>query len=206
MSVGILIFVISVIISIITTMRENSHKDRQNQKPPQKTSTDNEPKKGGFFEEIERTFKEISEELNEEEKKSSKRKYDDTLPPLFDELPKEEPKSKPVVDCTTEACDFRDNLEMFNDLDVAVYGISGDSKKKHQNFIEKHGLNFDLLVDEDFKLAKETGVYQLKKSFGKESMGIVRTTFIIDEQGKVLDVIEKVKVKTQIEELKNILG
>ncbi|HDG1005658.1 TPA: peroxiredoxin [Staphylococcus aureus] len=101
--------------------------------------------------------------------------------------------------CTTEACDFRDNLEMFNDLDVAVYGISGDSKKKH-------GLNFDLLVDEDFKLAKETGVYQLKKSFGKESMGIVRTTFIIDEQGKVLDVIEKVKVKTQIEELKNILG
>ncbi len=49
---------------------------------------------------------------------------------------------------------------MFNDLDVAVYGISGDSKKKHQNFIEKHGLNFDLLVDEDFKLAKETGVYQ----------------------------------------------
>lgn len=96
MSVGILIFVISVIISIITTMRENSHKDRQNQKPPQKTSTDNEPKKGGFFEEIERTFKEISEELNEEEKKSSKRKYDDTLPPLFDELPKEEPKAEPV--------------------------------------------------------------------------------------------------------------
>ena len=100
MSVGILIFVISVIISIITTMRENSHKDRQNQKPPQKTSTDNEPKKGGFFEEIERTFKEISEELNEEEKKSSKRKYDDTLPPLFDELPKEEPKpmtEKPIT-------------------------------------------------------------------------------------------------------------
>ncbi len=76
-SVGILIFVVfdSVIISIITTMRENSHKDRQNQKPPQKTSDYNEPKKGGFFEEIERTFKEISEELNEEEKKSSKQKY-----------------------------------------------------------------------------------------------------------------------------------
>ncbi|SAN40419.1 Thiol peroxidase%2C Bcp-type [Staphylococcus aureus] len=70
--------------------------------------------------------------------------------------------------CTTEACDFRDNLEMFNDLDVAVYGISGDSKKKHQNFIEKHGLNFDLLVDEDFKLAKETGVYQLKNHLAKK--------------------------------------
>ncbi|HBC4933278.1 TPA: thioredoxin-dependent thiol peroxidase [Staphylococcus argenteus] len=108
--------------------------------------------------------------------------------------------------CTTEACDFRDNLEMFSELDVAVYGISGDSKKKHQNFIEKHGLNFGLLVDDEFELSKEVGVYQLKKSFGKESMGIVRTSFVIDEEGKVLDVIEKVKVKTQIEELKNILG
>ncbi|EHJ07754.1 thioredoxin-dependent thiol peroxidase [Staphylococcus simiae] len=108
--------------------------------------------------------------------------------------------------CTTEACDFRDNLAMFNDLDVKVFGISGDSKKKHQNFIAKHDLNFDLLVDEDYELSKATGVYQLKKSFGKESMGIVRTTFIIDENGLIIDVIEKVKVKTQIEELKNILG
>lgn len=108
--------------------------------------------------------------------------------------------------CTTEACDFRDNLASFNELGVNIFGISGDSKKKHQNFIEKLGLNFDLLVDEDFQLSKATGVYQLKKSFGKESMGIVRTTFILDEEGKVIDVIEKVKVKTQMETLKNILG
>ena len=107
--------------------------------------------------------------------------------------------------CTTEAFDFRDNIEMFNDLNVNIYGVSGDSKKKHQNFIEKHKLNFDLLVDQDYQLSNEVGVYQLKKSFGKESMGIVRTTFVIDEQGIVKDVIEKVKVKTQIEELKNIL-
>ncbi|MCE3022508.1 thioredoxin-dependent thiol peroxidase [Staphylococcus pasteuri] len=107
--------------------------------------------------------------------------------------------------CTTEACDFRDNIELFNDLNVNIYGVSGDSKKKHQNFIEKHQLNFDLLVDEDFLLSKETGVYQLKKSFGKESMGIVRTTFVIDEKGIIKDVIEKVKIKTQIDELKNIL-
>nr|SUN31893.1 Thiol peroxidase, Bcp-type [Staphylococcus schleiferi] len=79
--------------------------------------------------------------------------------------------------CTTEACDFRDNLEMFNDLDVAVYGISGDSKKKHQNFIEKHGLNFDLLVDEDFKLAKETGVYQLKKIIWQRKYGHCKNDF-----------------------------
>ncbi|MDW8571472.1 thioredoxin-dependent thiol peroxidase [Staphylococcus shinii] len=108
--------------------------------------------------------------------------------------------------CTTEACDFRDNLEMFDELNVNVYGISGDSKKKHQNFSNKLDLNFDLLVDEDYKLSEEVGVYQLKKSFGKESMGIVRTTFVLDENGTIIDVIEKVKVKTQIEEIKDILG
>lgn len=108
--------------------------------------------------------------------------------------------------CTTEACDFRDNIAMFNDLDIAVYGISGDSKKKHQNFIAKHDLNFDLLVDEDYKLSEATGVYQLKKSFGKESMGIVRTTFVVDENGVVEHVIEKVKVKEQMNQLKEKLG
>ncbi|UDI77960.1 peroxiredoxin [Staphylococcus taiwanensis] len=108
--------------------------------------------------------------------------------------------------CTTEACDFRDNIELFNDLNVTIYGISGDSKKKHQNFISKHALNFDLLVDDEFMLSDRVGAYQLKKSFGKESMGIVRTTFVIDEEGYIIDVIEKVKVKTQIEKLKQILG
>ncbi|PTJ04943.1 thioredoxin-dependent thiol peroxidase [Staphylococcus simulans] len=108
--------------------------------------------------------------------------------------------------CTTEACDFRDNMAMFNDLDIAVNGISGDSKKKHQNFIAKHDLNFDLLVDEDYKLSEATGVYQLKKSFGKESMGIVRTTFVVDENGVVEHVIEKVKVKEQMNQLKEMLG
>ncbi|AJC95694.1 thioredoxin-dependent thiol peroxidase [Staphylococcus hyicus] len=107
--------------------------------------------------------------------------------------------------CTTEACDFRDNLSYFNDLNVKVLGISGDSKRKHQNFIEKHQLTFDLLVDEDFELSKAAGVYQLKKTFGKETMGIVRTTFVIDEKGDVIDVIEKVKVKEQMAKLKSIL-
>ena len=107
--------------------------------------------------------------------------------------------------CTTEACDFRDNLEDFNELNTKVYGISGDSEKKHSNFSNKHSLNFDLLVDEDYQLSEKVGVYQLKKSFGKESMGIVRTTFVLDEDNKVRHVIEKVKVKTQIEDLKNFL-
>ncbi|MEB7675382.1 peroxiredoxin [Staphylococcus equorum] len=108
--------------------------------------------------------------------------------------------------CTTEACDFRDNLAIFNDLNAKVYGISGDSKKKHENFSQKLDLNFDLLVDENYELSEEVGVYQLKKSFGKESMGIVRTTFVIGEDGIIIDVIEKVKVKTQMDELKEILG
>ena len=108
--------------------------------------------------------------------------------------------------CTTEACDFRDNLSYFNELNTKVYGISGDTKKKHQNFSNKHNLNFDLLVDEDYQLSTEVGVYQLKKNFGKETMGIVRTTFVIDEDGIIIDVIEKVKVKSQMDELKAILG
>ncbi|MEB8127925.1 peroxiredoxin [Staphylococcus succinus] len=108
--------------------------------------------------------------------------------------------------CTTEACDFRDNLSVFNDLNVKVFGISGDTKRKHQNFIQKLDLNFDLLVDEGFELSNEVGVYQMKQSFGKSSMGIIRTTFIIDEAGFIIDVIEKVKVKTQMDELKRILG
>ncbi|AVQ33369.1 thioredoxin-dependent thiol peroxidase [Staphylococcus muscae] len=107
--------------------------------------------------------------------------------------------------CTTEACDFRDNLAYFNDLNVEVYGVSGDSQRKHQNFINKHELNFDLLVDEEYQLSEAVGVYQLKKSFGKESMGIVRTTFVLDEAGTIIEVIEKVKVKEQIAQLKDIL-
>lgn len=104
MSIGIIIFVISVIISIITTMRENSHKDRQNQKPSQHTSEDKQPKKGGFFEEIERTFKEISDELNDDEdEKKSKRKFDDTLPPLFDnESKKDSTKERKIFTESSE--------------------------------------------------------------------------------------------------------
>ncbi|MBI5974706.1 thioredoxin-dependent thiol peroxidase [Staphylococcus canis] len=107
--------------------------------------------------------------------------------------------------CTTEACDFRDNLSYFEKLNTTVVGVSGDTKRKHQNFINKHQLNFDLLVDEDFQLSNAVGVYQEKKTFGKVSMGIVRTTFVLDEEGRIIDVIEKVKVKDQIEQLKQIL-
>lgn len=107
--------------------------------------------------------------------------------------------------CTTEACDFRDNISYFNQLNTTVLGVSGDTKRKHQNFTQKHNLNFDLLVDEDYQLSDTVGVYQEKKTFGKTSMGIVRTTFVIDEEGYVIDVIEKVKIKEQMSQLKEIL-
>ena len=88
---------------------------------------------------------------------------------------------------------------------MTVYGVSGDSKKKHQNFIAKNELNFDLLVDEDFELAKELDVYRLKKSFGKESMGIVRTTFVVDADSNILKRMDNVKAKSHAEELKSFL-
>ncbi len=107
--------------------------------------------------------------------------------------------------CTTQACDMRDAMDDLKDLNVTVYGVSGDSKKKHQNFIAKHDLNFELLVDEDFGLAKELDVYRLKKAFGKESMGIVRTTFVVDENSNILKRMDNVKAKAHAEDLKAFL-
>lgn len=107
--------------------------------------------------------------------------------------------------CTTQANDLKDIMDELKNMDVTVYGVSGDSKKKHQNFIEKNDLNFDLLVDENFELAKELDVYRLKKAFGKESMGIVRTTFVVDENSNILKRMDNVKAKTHAEDLKAFL-
>ena len=108
--------------------------------------------------------------------------------------------------CTTQACDLRDNMEYLNDLNVKVLGVSGDSRKKHQNFIAKQDLNFDLLVDEDFKLAESLDVYRMKKAFGKESKGIVRTTFIVDKDSNVIKRFDNVQAKKHINELKSYLN
>lgn len=107
--------------------------------------------------------------------------------------------------CTTQACDFNDNLDVLNELDTQVYGVSGDSKVKHTNFINKHNLKFDLLVDEDYTFSEKLGIYRLKKSFGKESMGIVRTTIVLDEDTRIIEVFDGVKVKTQMEDIKKVL-
>lgn len=107
--------------------------------------------------------------------------------------------------CTTQACDLRDNMSELNDLGVTVYGVSGDSKTKHKKFIEKNNLNFDLLVDEDFKLSEELGIYGLKKAFGKEFMGISRTTFVVDKDSNILKRFDQVNAKEHADDLKSFL-
>lgn len=102
--------------------------------------------------------------------------------------------------CTTEACDFRDQYENFSGLNAVILGVSPDPHDKHQKFIEKHDLPFRLLVDDEHKLAEAYGVWKLKKNFGKEYMGIERSTFIIDPEGKVVKEWRKVKVKDHVQE------
>ncbi|WP_407272343.1 thioredoxin-dependent thiol peroxidase [Radiobacillus sp. PE A8.2] len=102
--------------------------------------------------------------------------------------------------CTTEACAFRDNHESFADLDAVIIGVSPDSEASHQKFIDKHDLPFLLLVDEEHKLAEAYDVWKLKKNFGKEYMGIERSTFIIDKEGIVQKEYRKVKVDGHVDE------
>ena len=84
---------------------------------------------------------------------------------------------------------------LLNKAGFDVIGVSCDSVKRHQKFIEKYNLPFNLISDEDKKVVNDYGVWQLKKFMGREYMGIVRTTFIIDENGKIEDVISKVNTK-----------
>lgn len=100
--------------------------------------------------------------------------------------------------CTTEACDFRDAHQDFSELNAVVIGISPDPVARHTKFIDKYELPFSLLADEDHAVAEAYGVWQLKKNFGKEYMGIVRSTFLIDEQGQVISEWRNVRVKDHI--------
>lgn len=101
--------------------------------------------------------------------------------------------------CTTEACDFRDAYEDFSSLNAVILGVSMDDANKHTKFIEKYGLPFSLLVDADHAVAEKYGVWVLKKMYGREYMGIERSTFLINEEGIVVAEWRKVKVKNHIE-------
>lgn len=102
--------------------------------------------------------------------------------------------------CTTQACDFRDYHKDFSELDAVILGVSADPLEKHEKFIDKHGLPFLLLVDDKHVLSEKFGVWKLKKMFGKEFMGIERSTFIINKEGVVVKEWRKVKVAGHVEE------
>lgn len=103
--------------------------------------------------------------------------------------------------CTTEACSFRDNIDEFKNINAQVFGASKDSGKSHKNFIAKQSLNFPLIVDTEGLLLEQFGVWQLKKLYGREYMGIVRASFIINPEGVVAKVYPKVKVKEHVAEV-----
>ena len=103
--------------------------------------------------------------------------------------------------CTKESCDFRDNVSKFKKKGVEVIGVSPDKPTSQAKFKEKYDLTFPLLADVDKKAAEAYGVWQLKKNYGKESMGIVRTTFIIGKDGKIAKVFRNVKVDGHVDEV-----
>jgi thioredoxin-dependent peroxiredoxin len=107
--------------------------------------------------------------------------------------------------CTTEACDFRDQYEQFAELNAVILGVSPDPVERHQKFVDKYGLPFLLLADTDHQVAEAYGVWKLKKNFGKEYMGIERSTFIIDKEGIIVKEWRKVQVKGHVEAALNYI-
>ena len=103
--------------------------------------------------------------------------------------------------CTAEACDFRDNFSRALTGDVRVLGVSPDKIESHKRFREKQSLNFPLLSDIDREVAAAYGAFGEKKSYGKTTMGIIRSTFIIDEKGKIEKAWYKVTVKDHVDEV-----
>jgi thioredoxin-dependent peroxiredoxin len=95
--------------------------------------------------------------------------------------------------CTVEVCSFRDHLPRFDGLDAVVLGVSPDSVKSHKKFKEKFDLPYPLIADEDKKIVNAYGVWGEKSMYGRKYMGVARTTFVIDRDGKIARVFEKVK-------------
>ena len=95
--------------------------------------------------------------------------------------------------CTTEACNFRDDYSMYIEAGIIILGVSPDDPKSHAKFKKKYGLPFPLLADSEHKVCDLYEVWGMKKNYGREYMGVLRTTFLIDENGMILHVFEKVK-------------
>lgn len=103
--------------------------------------------------------------------------------------------------CTTEACDFRDNLDTFQQKGWHVVGISPDDLESHEEFRDKYDLNFPLLADPDQEVAQKYGVWREKNNFGRTYEGIVRSTFLIDEDGTIVDIFDDVRATGHVSRL-----
>lgn len=103
--------------------------------------------------------------------------------------------------CTTEAENFRDALDRFEDQGAVVVGISPDPMPQHEKFSAKLDLNFELLTDRDAKVASKYGVWRTKKNYGREYLGIVRSTFLIDPSGKIARVWDNIRVKGHVDKV-----
>lgn len=107
--------------------------------------------------------------------------------------------------CTVQACGLRDSKKQLAKLDAVVLGLSPDPVKRLARFEEKEGLNFALLADEDHAVAEKYAVWGNKKFMGREYMGILRTTFIINKQGRLVHIMDKVKTKTHHDDVMEVL-
>jgi len=108
--------------------------------------------------------------------------------------------------CTAEACDFRDNLNRIAGHGAALVGVSPDPVKSHQKFVKKESLNFPLLADEDRVISEAYGVWKEKSMYGRKFMGVERTTFIIDEKGRIERIFPKVRVRGHVDEVIDALA
>lgn len=105
--------------------------------------------------------------------------------------------------CTAQACNLRDNYDVLLNRGYKVLGVSVDDEKSHKKFVSKYNLPFPLLADTDQKIVNDYGVWGEKKTFGHEYMGIIRTTFVIDEQGVIEEVVQKVDTQNHTDQILN---
>jgi peroxiredoxin Q/BCP len=108
--------------------------------------------------------------------------------------------------CTTEACDFRDNMQRLTTKGVAVVGVSPDSVESHQRFKKKYGLTFPLLADTDKKMAEAYGAWREKQNYGRTYVGLVRSTFVIGPDGHLEKVYDAVKAQGHVDRIIQDLG
>ncbi|MEC3878337.1 thioredoxin-dependent thiol peroxidase [Parapedobacter sp. 10938] len=108
--------------------------------------------------------------------------------------------------CTTEACNYRDNYQSLLADGVEVIGVSVNSERSHRNFASKYNLPFNLLVDTDQRIVNDYGVWAQKSLFGRKYMGTLRTTFVIDEEGVITHIIDKVDNQRASQQVRELLG